>query len=89
MLFVLVTACSSRYVFLCGKWFAADLGDGKIDRLLPVAGEDNVLAYKYGTNVSHDGFQGSGKIALPKILFGFMQPWKSPRVLHVRYIRCL
>ncbi|XP_076816222.1 uncharacterized protein LOC143462076 isoform X1 [Clavelina lepadiformis] len=34
------------YIFPCNQWFAVEIGDGKIDRLLPVAGDDNLTSFK-------------------------------------------
>ncbi|XP_070568587.1 polycystin family receptor for egg jelly-like [Ptychodera flava] len=33
------------YTFLCNRWLAVDVDDCKIDRILPVAGKDNLLDF--------------------------------------------
>lgn len=36
-----------RYFFLCGRWLAADEEDGQIERILPVAGEEEVTGFHH------------------------------------------
>ena len=42
--FVLHLPCS--FVFLCNNWLAVEEGDGKIERVLPAAGTENVTEFK-------------------------------------------
>ena len=35
-----------RYYFLCGRWLAADEEDGQVDRILPVAADDEVAGFQ-------------------------------------------
>jgi len=35
-----------RYFFLCGRWLAVDEDDGEIDRVLPVAGREDILRFQ-------------------------------------------
>ena len=35
-----------RSVFLCNSWLAVAEGDGRIERVLPVAGTENVTEFK-------------------------------------------
>ena len=36
-----------KFIFICEKWLAIERGDGKISRLLPVAGEKQTTQFKY------------------------------------------
>ena len=36
-----------RYFFLCGRWFAIEEDDGSLDRILPVAGRDEILTFNH------------------------------------------
>ena len=36
-----------RYLFLCEKWLAVEYGDGRIDRILPVATAADLMAFSY------------------------------------------
>ena len=35
-----------RYFFMCGEWLAVEEGDGQIDRLIPVAGREDVTMFR-------------------------------------------
>ncbi|XP_061167307.1 polycystin-1-like protein 2 isoform X1 [Saccostrea echinata] len=36
---------NTRYVFLCDRWLALDQDDGQVDRVVPVCGRDNLVAF--------------------------------------------
>ena len=38
---------NSRYFFLCGRWLAVEEDDGLIDRILPVAGRDDIIRFEH------------------------------------------
>ncbi len=38
---------SFRYFFLCGQWLAVDEDDGQLIRMIPVAGEEEVLGFEH------------------------------------------
>lgn len=35
-----------RYIFLCDRWLALEEDDGMVDRILPVAGLEDLVAFK-------------------------------------------
>ena len=35
-----------RYIFMCGEWLAVEEGDGQIDRVIPVAGREDVTMFR-------------------------------------------
>ncbi|GFN96340.1 polycystic kidney disease protein 1-like 2, partial [Plakobranchus ocellatus] len=35
-----------KFIFLCDNWLAVEQGDGMVDRILPVAGIDDLVAFK-------------------------------------------
>ncbi|XP_070567221.1 lipoxygenase homology domain-containing protein 1-like [Ptychodera flava] len=35
----------ASYTFLCNRWLAVDKDDGKIDRVLPVSGKENLIDF--------------------------------------------
>lgn len=37
----------SRYYFLCNKWLAVDEDDGLIDRIIPVAGKEEITGFNH------------------------------------------
>lgn len=37
---------SFRYIFLCDRWLALEEDDGMVDRILPVAGLEDLVAFK-------------------------------------------
>ena len=37
----------NRYFFLCGQWLAADEDDGEVDRVLPVAGQEEITGFNH------------------------------------------
>ncbi|XP_032242532.2 polycystin-1 isoform X2 [Nematostella vectensis] len=38
---------NERFYFLCYRWFACDEGDGEVDRVLPVAGKEELAQFMY------------------------------------------
>lgn len=36
-----------RYFFLCDRWLAVEEDDGMIDRIIPVAGREDLAAFKH------------------------------------------
>lgn len=34
-----------RHVFLCDNWLAAEFSDGMVERVIPVCGRDNLMAF--------------------------------------------
>ena len=35
-----------RYIFMCREWLAVEEGDGQIDRMIPVAGREDVTMFR-------------------------------------------
>nr|XP_006819461.1 PREDICTED: uncharacterized protein LOC100374130 [Saccoglossus kowalevskii] len=38
---------NEKFYFLCDRWLAVDEEDGKVERLLPVAGRDNLISFEH------------------------------------------
>ena len=36
-----------RYYFICNEWLAADEGDGEVNRIVPIAGSEEVASFNH------------------------------------------
>ena len=62
-----------RFIFLCGRWLALEEDDGMVDRILPVAGLEDLAAFKqlFNSNIKK-------KITSDHLWFSvFSRPTKS------------